>query len=380
MIAVVFFAMLVDRPAISLRNLAIAALIILVREPEQAVAASFQMSFMAVMGLAAFYEFWSRREQESRPIRRGIPAAVGLYLWRIAWMSVVTTLIAGTLSGIPASYHFGRMAPYGVLANGLALPVVGAVVMPAALISVLLMPLGLEAYPLYIMGEGLKVVILISDWVAGLPGAGAALPQAGVWPMLFLATGFAVLCLAGGTLRYAGILPLLLALPLIAGGKGPDVLIEGTGANVAVRDGERRWVPADPRKGRFAVERWLTANGEEETLAKAAKRPGWTCGNGSCSAVENDRKILFLNDENRQPASCPKADVVIANYPLRGLCKGHPLRIDRFDLWRRGSHALTFTGAGIVVTTAREEQGARPWFVDPRSRSRAEQPQGPSAP
>ncbi len=58
MIAVVFFAVLVDRPALSTRNLAIAALLVLVFEPEAAVEASFQMSFLAVLGLVAFYEAW----------------------------------------------------------------------------------------------------------------------------------------------------------------------------------------------------------------------------------------------------------------------------------------------------------------------------------
>ena len=64
MIAVVFFAVLVDRPAISVRNLALAAMVILT-EPEAAIQASFQMSFMAVMGLAAYYEFWGGAARES---------------------------------------------------------------------------------------------------------------------------------------------------------------------------------------------------------------------------------------------------------------------------------------------------------------------------
>jgi competence protein ComEC len=69
MVAVVFFAVLVDRPAVSARNLALAALLILLREPEAAVDASFQMSFFAVMGLVAVYEAWSRRRKEEGPPR-----------------------------------------------------------------------------------------------------------------------------------------------------------------------------------------------------------------------------------------------------------------------------------------------------------------------
>ncbi len=59
MIAIVFLAILADRPALSLRNLAIAALIILLLQPEAAIQAGFQMSFLAVLGLAAFFEAWA---------------------------------------------------------------------------------------------------------------------------------------------------------------------------------------------------------------------------------------------------------------------------------------------------------------------------------
>ena len=47
-----------------------------------------------------------------------------------------TTLIAGGLSSIAAVYHFGRLAPYSLLANLLALPVVSIIVMPMALSSI----------------------------------------------------------------------------------------------------------------------------------------------------------------------------------------------------------------------------------------------------
>ncbi len=64
------------------------------------------------------------------------------------------------MSSIPAAYHFGRLAPYGLIANGLAFPVIGILVMPfRADLGHLLMPFGLEALPLTVMGEGLKLVL-----------------------------------------------------------------------------------------------------------------------------------------------------------------------------------------------------------------------------
>ena len=72
MTLVMFGAVLVDRPALSVRNLAIAAIIVLAREPEALLGPSFQMSFGAVAALAAFVPMlqWGRS-------RRSIERVVG---------------------------------------------------------------------------------------------------------------------------------------------------------------------------------------------------------------------------------------------------------------------------------------------------------------
>ncbi len=190
MIAVVFFAVLVDRPAISSRNLAIAALGVLLFTPEAAVEASFQMSFLAVLGLVAFYEWWGevKAARGKNSVPNGGRRSVCWSGWpRPSVASLVTTVIAGSMSSIPAAWHFGRLSPYGIIANGLAIPVVGLVVMPAALLAAVLMPLHLEALPLMVMGQGLALVILISDAVAALPGAAMITPRPAPSAMLLLA-------------------------------------------------------------------------------------------------------------------------------------------------------------------------------------------------
>jgi competence protein ComEC len=48
MILVMLGAILIDRPALSMRNLALSALIVLAREPETLLGPSFQMSYAAV--------------------------------------------------------------------------------------------------------------------------------------------------------------------------------------------------------------------------------------------------------------------------------------------------------------------------------------------
>ena len=138
----------------------------LVLEPEAAVEASFQMSFLAVLGLAAFYETWAGIVREGRAIRDR-HWALRFMFWLLAATaaSLLTSLVAGVISTIPAAYHFGRVSPFSLVADGLAIPVIGLVVMPFALLSAVLMPFGLEALPLMAVGKGLELVIAISNHV-----------------------------------------------------------------------------------------------------------------------------------------------------------------------------------------------------------------------
>ena len=372
MIAVVFFAVLVDRPAISVRNLALAALIILAIEPEAAISASFQMSFMAVMGLAAFYEFWTALRR-ARADEYRIESRLAWSARKLAGLlaaSIVTTLIAGSLSSIPAAYHFGRLSPYGVVANGLALPVVGVMVMPMALASVLLMPFGLEAWPLWVLGEGLDLVMRISDWVASFPGAYLVIPQQPAYAAILSALGAALLCLLAGWARLAGLVVIALAMLLGRADRMPDVLVESTAANVAFRSEAGELVFAAPRRGSFAAGKWLQANGEEASLKDAAARPGWTCVERRCTATVKNKTIAYFREAEGAVPSCDGIDILIADYPLRGACRTVAIRIDRFDVWRHGAHALWIDDGEIDIATARGDCGARPWVVVPEPRKK----------
>lgn len=374
MIAVVFVAVMVDRPALSTRNLALAALLVLVCEPEAVMEAGFQMSFLAVLGLVAFYEGWARfragRENGEKPVRHWGQRAL---LWGLSVFaaSIATSLIAGFSSSLPAAYHFGRIAPYGVLANGLAIPVVGAVVMPMALLSALVMPLGLEQWPLMAMEAGLKAVVAISDFVAALPGADmiVARPQAAA--MMVVAAGLIALCLLRGPIRLGGLAAMAMGgVMLLWPPPPPDLLIEATGKNVALRDAAGHLVPAWPRRARFALEKWLQANGDEASAADAAKRPGWQCAKDMCRATVKGKRVLYVSGGDETPPDCSGVDILIADYPLRGACARVPARIDRFDLWRSGAAAVWITARGIRIDTARGRQGERPWVVRPEARAR----------
>ena len=57
---------------------------------------------------------------------------------------------------------------------------------------------------------------------------------------------------------------------------------------------------------------------------------------------------------------CAGVSVVVSAEPARGVCPGAAL-VDRFSVWRDGSHALWLGGAAPVVVSDRADRGVRPW-------------------
>ena len=128
MMAVMFVAILLDRPALTLRNVALAGLVILVMLPESLFNVSFQMSFAATVALVAFYEGMSGR------IPSESPAGLGSRLLHRGWRYVagiaLTTLVASIAVAPFAAYHFHKVAQYSLFANLAAMPIVGLMIMP----------------------------------------------------------------------------------------------------------------------------------------------------------------------------------------------------------------------------------------------------------
>ncbi len=182
MTAVVLIGVMADRPALTLRTIAVAALAVMLLAPEAVVHPSFQMSFAATLALIAAYE-------------RGIPwisagadtslgARVALWGAREAGFLMLASLVAGFATMPYAAYHFHRLAPYGVLANLLAMPVISAVSMPAGLLALVAMPFGFDGPLWRLMGIGIDWMIAVATWVAHLPGAVGHIPAFGMGALL----------------------------------------------------------------------------------------------------------------------------------------------------------------------------------------------------
>ena len=111
--------------------------------PDSLLDVGFQMSFAAVVALVAGVRGDPRALEPARRQALGSVRCAGVRCSSAA--IVLSTLIASIAVAPFAAYHFHKSQQYAILANLIAIPVCNVLVMPAALATLVLMPLGLEA-------------------------------------------------------------------------------------------------------------------------------------------------------------------------------------------------------------------------------------------
>lgn len=266
MTAIMLIAVLFDRPAISLRNLCLAAIVIIALTPSAVMGPSFQMSFAATAALIAGYAAWRGRPRRSG-LKLSFPGARLLgECAKLIGGTFLTSLIGGLSTAIFAIAHFHRMAPHGLEANLAAMPIISMMVMPAGLIAMLLTPFGLDWPFLAIMGLGLEWVLVIAHVVAGWdePIGFARMPA---WFLPAASLGLLLLTLLRTRLRHAGsaVLAVVVAiLVLRAAPPAPDILIAEDGRLVGVLLSKESVATNRARPPRFIFEQWQAALGFDQ--------------------------------------------------------------------------------------------------------------------
>ena len=342
MVAVALVALLFDRRALSLRAVALAAMIVLCLRPEALIGPGFQMSFAATTALIAVFG-WLRDHE--------IPLGPG---WmRPAMAVLISSFVAGAATAPLAAAHFNQIAHFGLAANLASVPLMGVLVMPAAVLAACLLPFGLEGVALWIMGLGLRWILAVAHWVSGLDGARGVViaPDPVVLPTLAL--GALVLVLWQGRARLSGLAPVLLAFVLWGQTQRPDVLIAESGALVGVMTESGRAL-SRVRGAGFVAENWLENDGEAASQDQAADR-WWAVEHAGIPIIAITGKRAA-----RDLKSCAETVWVVMNVepPNRLSCNV----ISPKSLRKTGALALFKTERGTYRSvSARQKTGARIW-------------------
>ncbi|WP_323715470.1 ComEC/Rec2 family competence protein [Paracoccus aminovorans] len=366
MVAVMLLAIMADRRAVSLRTVAIAAILVLAMAPEALTEPGFQMSFAATVALILVQEPWLKLSPH-------------LPWWiRPAAMLVLSSAVASIATSPIAAIHFGRMAHYGMLANLLVVPVVGILVMPGAVLAAVLAPLGLAQPALWMMGLGTKWMLWVAEWVAGLNGAvtlvpappQSVLPLLGIGatlvflgPLVGAGRGRALTLrrLAGGGLIAASALSWTLA-------ERPRILVSAEGNAVAVMTPAGR-VPSKPRGGGFAIQNWLEADGDSSDQPTAAARKLWSGPSSdrlaSLSLPDGGLHVRHLTGKAAEAVrtlDCAEPTLVVSDRKLAARKRGDDcVLLDLAQLRRLGAVAISPGQDGLKLTPAQRRGAGRLW-------------------
>ncbi|KPQ07829.1 MAG: competence protein ComEC [Rhodobacteraceae bacterium HLUCCA12] len=356
MAVVMLGAVLFDRRVFSLRSVALAAALILIWRPEALLSAGFQMSFAATVALVVVFG-WQRRRALAAAGRARVPR------WRRAVVGVVMcSLVAGLATAPVAAAHFHRIAEYGLIANLLSVPLMGVLVMPAAVLAAVLWPIGLEGAGLVLLEAGARWIMAVAHWVSGFDNAVrmVAAPHAAVLPALALGTLWFMLW--PGRARVAGLAVVAAAMAGWGLVERPALLISENGALVGVQTPDGRALTRARGNG-FVARNWLEADGDDADQASAAARL-IAADDGPAQFTFDGRTWLHLTGQRASEllnAHCGPGMVAVLNVTPRDPPPEGCQVIDADALSRSGARAAYRQGDTIRWRLAHDLSGDRPW-------------------
>jgi competence protein ComEC len=338
MISVMLGAVLLDRRALTLRSVAVAAMILMLIKPESLLEPGFQMSFAATIALIVGFA-----ALDGSIYREKLPR------WLMPVFTLVLSSLIGGLSTAPyAAAHFNRFTDYGLLANLLTVPVMGAVIMPAGALAALLAPLGLASVPLWFMEQGARWILFVAHEVAGWEGAVTAIPAPQPWVLPVFTLGAIWLVLWRGRAQALGFVPVVVALGLWAMAERPILLVSGDGRLIGLLGPEGRALSA-AKGGGFAAENWLQNDGDLTPQHEAAARVGFDGTKGERWFNIAGLRAVQLSGKGaavKLVDACAQADLVILAGKAETVPTGCPL-IDQEVLGETGPLAIWQDETGL---------------------------------
>ena len=356
--------MALGREAISLRLVAVGAIMVLAVRPEAVAGASFQMSFAAVISIITLHQSDFARRWLS-PREDGLPMRL---LRGFMGLLITGTVVEFALMPF-ALYHFHRAGLYSVGANLVAIPLTTFVIMPLQAGAMILDFISAGAPLWTITGLAIDLMLALAHRVGSAEGAVAMLPTMPRTAFAAMILGGLWICLWSSRVRLWG------ALPIMAGGVTaamtpiPDLLVTREGQHLAVVRSDGVPVLLRSRTGDFVRDLMSEASAYDgEPLVMEEQRFA-RCSRDACFAdiINGDRawRLLAIRSRHRidwaaLTNACRDADIVVADRRLPKGCEPRWLKLDRTALGRSGGVAIRLDSRP-EVTSVVERLGRHPW-------------------
>lgn len=182
----------IGKKAISLKNISLAALIILIFDPFSLFHISFQLSFAAVVAIISFYETIRNHLQQVKLSKFN----------KYFYISILTTTIA-TIATTPISIAtFNRFSLQNILGNLMAIPVTSFLIAPLGIINIFIGKF--TNFLIKPLEMSINLMINLSAYIADLPGSNIVLKSPTVSMLYLTIVGGILLCLLKTGLKHLG--------------------------------------------------------------------------------------------------------------------------------------------------------------------------------
>jgi competence protein ComEC len=232
--------------------------------------------------------------------------------------------------------------------------------MPAGILGLTAIPLGLDGFWWQLMGHGIDWMVAVALWVSSFPGAVGRMAAFGPTPLLVCSAGLVVFCLLKTPLRLIGLLLIGAAIVLMVRAPQPDVLIAGDGGAFAVRGADGRFSVVRSGSDVFAVREWLAADADARSPKDPALGSWIRCDAAGCIGQLRDGSLVAIAKAIEAfEEDCRRAVLVVSASDAPPGCAAAV--VDR-AAWRRyGAMALRRVGDHFEITSARPAGYERPW-------------------
>jgi competence protein ComEC len=380
----VLLAIALGREPLTLRLVAVGALVVLLLWPESLAGPSFQLSFAAMTAIVALHEqprvraLLARRD-EGRVQKLGR-----------ALLALILTGLAVEVALAPiALFHFHKSGLYGAAANIVAIPLTTFVIMPLEALALLLDPIGLGPFFWWLAGATLRFLLWLAHATADAPGAVATLPSMPAAAFALMIAGSLWILLWRTGWRRLGLLPLAIGAIWALATPAPDLIVTGDGRHLALRTKDGSYALLRSKAGDYIRDLLTETSGSDSELSALEDLPQARCNRDLCTAdIVRDghrwrliatRSSLLIPWRDLTRA-CADADIVVSDRWLPPACMPRWLKADRTALRRTGGLTIRL-GESPRVETVAERVGHHPWVTQaaPSRTSRTVQNRGSKA-
>lgn len=378
MTLIMFGAVILDREALTMRNLAFAALAVILLQPEALLGAGFQLSFAAVAALVAVHEARNLARGSAPPQQRGInrpqrvkPPPPRAIHRGARWLgALLMATFFATLASAPfMAAAFNELSLYVLIGNPLTLALIELVAVPGALLGLALYPLGWDGPVWHCVGLNIGLVLKMARLLAAAPHSTLPVAAFPGWALAALTLALLSLVIWQRPLMRLTALPfLVIGLAGAAFPPHPDLLIAPDGTALMARPAHGPIVLLAQRRNNFMITQWLRAAGDSRDAAHlpiAASRQAGCDSRGCTITLAHGHSVALVWRPSAFGEDCRRADIIVTPLYAPRTCKAKVF--DRASLGTSGAVSLHFGPRGLDITTAEPPGASRPWFQPTRA-------------